>query len=77
MDALELSEKLREEIEQYSIQLEIYEAKLKQNSKALKPEKPEVSIKFLGRNIFEHVMLHLKRIRSSELDNTLQFLNQK
>lgn len=35
------------------------------------------NIRFLGRNIYEHVLLHLKRIRSSELENTLRFLNQK
>jgi hypothetical protein len=41
------------------------------------PEKPTPSIKFLGRNIFEHIQLHLKNIRSAELENTLRFLNQK
>jgi hypothetical protein len=41
------------------------------------PEKPTPSIKFLGRNIFEHMLLHLKKIRSAELENSLMFLNQK
>jgi hypothetical protein len=41
------------------------------------PEKPTPSIKFLGRNIFEHILLHLKKIRSAELENSLMFLNQK
>ena len=41
------------------------------------PEKPTPSIKFLGRNIFEHIILHLKKIRSAELENSLIFLNQK
>ena len=45
--------------------------------KAAEPEKPRASIKFLGRNIFEHILLHLRRIRSPELENTIQFLNQK
>ena len=72
MDALELAEKFRDELEQYSISLEIAAGK-----KGFKPEKPQASIKFLGRNIFEHILLHLKRIRSAELENTLQFLNQK
>ena len=75
MDALELSQAFREEIEQYAIELEIYNSKIKQNKKAHLPEKPKPSIKFLGRNIFEHIGLHLKRIRSCELENTLQFLN--
>jgi hypothetical protein len=65
MDALELAEKFREEIEQYAISLEIAAGK------KYKPEKPQPSIKFLGRNIFEHILLHLKRIRSAELENTL------
>ena len=39
------------------------------------PEKPTASIKFVGRNIFEHVNLHLKKIRSAELENALRFLN--
>lgn len=74
MDALELSEKFRDEIEQYAISLEIYESNPK--GKAT-PEKPVAGIRFLGRNIYEHILVHLRRIRSSELENTLQFLNQK
>lgn len=77
MDALELCEAFRDEIEQYGIALEIYNQRKKQGKKASKPEKPQPSIKFLGRNIFEHIGVHLRRIRSSELENTLQFLNQK
>lgn len=77
MDALELCESFRDEIDQYGIELEIYGKKAKHNKKAAKPEKPRASIKFLGRNIFEHIGLQLRRIRSSELENTLQFLNQK
>jgi len=71
MDALELSDKFREEIDQYIIELDI-QAKTK--TKRI-PEKPQPSIKFLGRSIFEHVLFHLKRVRSSELENTMQFLN--
>ena len=77
MDALELSDKFKEEIEQYSIELEIYQKRIASGKKASAPGKPQASIKFLGRNIFEHIALHMKRIRSSELENTLQFLNQK
>jgi U3 small nucleolar RNA-associated protein 12 len=77
MDALELSEKFRDELEQYAISLEIYENQLKKSKKAEKPDKPQPHMKFLGRNIFEHIQLHLKRIRSSELENTLRFLNQR
>ena len=55
--------------------LEIYEKQIKKSKKAEKPEKPHAHLKFLGRNIFEHIMLHLKRIRSSELENTMRFLN--
>jgi hypothetical protein len=41
------------------------------------PEKPRPSIHFLGRTIFDHVLLKLKAIRSSDLENTLRFLNYK
>lgn len=77
MDALELSEVFREEIDQYMMSLEIYELNKQKAKKAAEPEKPRASIKFLGRNIFEHILLHLRRIRSPELENTIQFLNQK
>ena len=71
MDALELSDSFREELEQYAIQLEIHKSK----PKSSKPEKPTPNIRFIGRNIFDHVLLHFNKIRSSELENTLQFLN--
>jgi len=77
MEAIELCEEFREELDQYAISLEIYEASGKQKKKLSKPEKPTASIRFLGRNIFEQILLHLKRIRSAELENTLRFLNQK
>ena len=76
MDALELSEGFRAELEQYAIDLEISLTQKSKKKMALqKPAKPTPSIKFLGRNIFEHMELHLKRIRSAELENTLRFLN--
>lgn len=40
MDALELCEAFRDEIEQYGISLEIYNQRTKQGKKASKPEKP-------------------------------------
>mmetsp|Transcript_1866 Transcript_1866/g.2549 ORF Transcript_1866/g.2549 Transcript_1866/m.2549 type:complete len:143 (-) Transcript_1866:128-556(-) len=79
MEAIQLSEGFREELEQYAIDLEIYERRLakKKTTKMQPPEKPTPSMKFLGRNIFEHINLHLKKIRSAELENTMRFLNQK
>jgi hypothetical protein len=50
--------------------MEIYRAK-----KGPRPEKPEPSIHFLGRNVFDHVLLKLKAIRAAELESTLKFLN--
>ena len=67
MDALELSDTFREELEQFAIELEIHQKK----PKSAKPVKPTPNIRFLGRNIFDHVLLHFNRIRSSELENTL------
>lgn len=77
MEAIELCEQFREELEQYAMSLEIYEASAKHKKKLAKPEKPTANIRFLGRNVFEHILLHVKRIRSAELENTLRFLNQK
>jgi len=79
MDALVLSETFKEEIEQYAIQLEIYHKtkKGKKGRNVSPPEKPQANIRFLGRNIFEHILLHLRRVRSAELENTMRYLNQK
>ena len=70
MAALELADNFREEVDQYAISLEIYRQK-----KGPAPEKPEPSIHFLGRNIFDHVLLKLKAIKPAELESTLKFLN--
>lgn len=71
MDAIEQCEKFRDELEQYKMSLDIAKSK-----KGLsKPEKPQADIRFMGRNIFEHIEIYLKKIRSSELENTLRFLN--
>ena len=74
MEALERAEAFREEVDQYAIQLDIWESSGK---KGKKPEKPTPGLLFLGSNIFELMLLHLKRVRSAELENTLRFLSQK
>ncbi len=43
----------------------------------VRPAKPKPSPIFNNRNIFEHVLQHIKAIRNSELENTLRFLNFK
>ena len=68
--AIEMSEKFREEVEQYAIGLELYEAK-----KGPEPERPRPSIHFLGRTIYDHILLKLKQIRAADLESTLKFLN--
>lgn len=73
MFALELADEFRAEVDQYQIQLEIHN---KSGSKEIL-EKPRPSIHFLGRTIFDHVLLKLKSIRNSDLENTLRFLNYK
>jgi hypothetical protein len=77
MEAIELCDEFKEELEQYAISLEIYDKNLKKKVKLSKPEKPTPKMDFLGRNIFEHMIIAMKRIRSAELENTLRFLNQK
>ena len=74
MEELQLCEAFRAEIEQYAIDLEIWR---NNGAKGEAPEKPRASIMFLGNDIFEQMLLHLKRIRSTELENTLRFLNQR
>jgi hypothetical protein len=71
MEAIEMAESFKEEIEQYEMALEEAE---KSRSK-VKPSKPKPSPMFLNRNIFQHVLFHLKAIRPSEVENTLRFLN--
>lgn len=73
MEALELSENFRVEIDQYEIALE---DSMKYKGKSA-PSKPLPSPMFNRRNIFEHVLVHLKAIRTSEIENTLRFLNYK
>ena len=73
MEAIEIAEQFREEVEQYQMQLEAYHRK----DTKQRPEKPVPSPLFNNRNIFEHVMLHLRAIRSAEVENTLRFLNYK
>ena len=43
----------------------------------VRPPKPKPSPMFNNRNIFQYVLLHLKAIRTSEIENTLRFLNFK
>lgn len=72
MYALELADEFKDEVENYAIQVELYSQK-----KGPKPEKPQPSIHFMGKNIFDHVLLRLKAIRSSDIESTLKFLNYK
>lgn len=60
MEALELCDKLKTELENYCIELQVYALALEKCNKTgkklpKKPSKPEASILFLGRNIFEHM----------------------
>ena len=73
MEALEMAEEFKTEIEQYEIELEECE----QSKSKVRPQKPRLNPMFNNRTIFEHVQLHLRAIRNSELENTLRFLNYK
>ena len=71
MEAIQMAEEFKAEIEQYEIEVEEY-------SKGKgKPQKPRPNPMFNNRTIFEHVLMHLKAIRNSEIENTLRFLNFK
>ena len=72
MSAIELSDNYRREVEQYMMDAQAYAEK-----KGPKPdEAPKPSVHFMGRTVFDHVMLQLKAIRSSDLENSLRYLNQ-
>ena len=73
MEAIELAEEFKMEIEQYEMALE----EADKSKGKMKPAKPKPSPIFNHRNIFEHVTLHIKSIRNSEIENTLRFLNFK
>ena len=79
MQAINQAEEFRLECENYQIDLEKYEETLKTNKKLAKamekPTKPKPDYAFEGRNIFQHVLHHLKSIRRSELENSLKFVN--
>jgi len=72
MSAIELSDEYRREVEQYMMDVQAHKEK-----RGLAPEEPpKPSVHFMGRTVFDHVMLQLKAIRSSDLENSLRFLNQ-
>lgn len=73
MFALELADDFRAEVDNYAISLEQH----RRNPKSHLPEKPTPSIHFLGRPVYDHVLLKLKAIRSADLENTMKFLNYK
>lgn len=52
MSALELADNFRKEVDQYAIELELFHAK-----KAAKPEVPRPSPHFLGRTVYDHILL--------------------
>lgn len=70
MYAIEMSDRWREEVDQYALGMELFERKL-----GPEPERPKPSIHFLGRTVFDHVLLKLKQIRAADLESTLRFLN--
>jgi len=67
MSAIQLCDEFRNEVDQYSMELQMAKSK---------PDLPKPSAHFLGRTIFDHILLQLKSIRSSDLENSLKFLNQ-
>jgi len=70
MYAIEMADEWREEVDQYSLQMEIYD-----KGQGAKPERPKPNIHFLGRTVFDHILLKVKQIRSSDLESTMKFLN--
>ena len=53
MAAIDLSDNYRKEVDQYVMELQMFKEK-----KGMKPEEPpKASVHFLGRTVFDHVML--------------------
>jgi hypothetical protein len=72
MTALELADNFRKEVDQYVTDLDAFKSKL-----GPKPDEiPVPSPHFLGRTIYDHILIQLKLIRSSDLENSMRFLNQ-
>jgi len=75
MAAIELAQEFREEVEQYALELKNFNTGRVKGAE--KPTAPKPNIRFLNRNIFDHVLVNLKAIRSAELESTLRFLNYR
>ena len=79
MEAVGQAEKFRQDCLEYKSELDRYQETIKQNkalAKSLeKPLKPKLDYIFEGNNIFDYILSHLKKIRRSELENSLKFLN--
>ncbi len=81
IEAVDHAEKFKEEVYNYEISLEEYNKsmssyKMKKTEKLKvynleEPEKPVPSQFLLGKNIFDYILDVLKKIRFSELENTL------
>jgi hypothetical protein len=71
MTALELADNFRKEVNQYATDLDAFQSK-----QGPKPDEvPKPSPHFLGRTVYDHILIQLKLIRSSDLENSLRFLN--
>ena len=71
MAALDLADNFRTEVNQYSTDLEAYKSK-----QGPKPDEiPKPSPHFLGRTVYDHIFIEVKKIRSADLENSLRFLN--
>jgi len=79
MEAINQSENFRQSCLAYKSELDRYHETIKKNKSLAKsiekPIKPKPDYIFEGKNIFEHVLTHVKKIRRSELENSLKFLN--
>ena len=70
MEAMNIAEDFKIEVENYEMSLEDARTGRGQLS-----EKPKPSFFLMGRTIYEHVLDALKDIKSAELESALRFLN--
>ena len=76
MESLENCYKFKLECESYKISIDKFNALSKSlRNDDFKPEKPQIEFMLKGNNIFEHMMERIKKIRHTEVENSLKFLN--
>ena len=75
IQAIEIADKFKIEIEEYEIQLKIYNENMKTEIQPMgRPSKPIGDVLMNNMNLFDYILKHLKLISRAEIENTLKYL---